>query len=214
MAPNRNGMILNPHFHKDWQKRVRTWFNQPARKIRRWELLSRSEEECCHFYGNIVIYLSKEVKWPWLAWPFNIGVYFYYSYKDYFCLFFFKLQSKNAVMFFYPICMISTDYLSIGERLVRPKPVELLLVLLLDHWGHRLGVQLSGTILRSVLDVALHWKNWRYCFFFVEFNCDVTFLITKLENVPKSSWKASRILKEHHIFVTKSYISVTASPNV
>merc|ERR1712035_3500 len=25
----------NPHFHKDWQKRVRTWFNQPARKIRR-----------------------------------------------------------------------------------------------------------------------------------------------------------------------------------
>ncbi|KAK7169835.1 hypothetical protein R3I94_000159 [Phoxinus phoxinus] len=28
-------MILNPHFHKDWQKRVRTWFNQPARKLRR-----------------------------------------------------------------------------------------------------------------------------------------------------------------------------------
>lgn len=36
MAPSRNGMILNPHFHKDWQKRVRTWFNQPARKLRRW----------------------------------------------------------------------------------------------------------------------------------------------------------------------------------
>ncbi|XP_069757980.1 large ribosomal subunit protein eL13 [Narcine bancroftii] len=35
MAPSRNGMILNPHFHKDWQKRVRTWFNQPARKTRR-----------------------------------------------------------------------------------------------------------------------------------------------------------------------------------
>ncbi|XP_061526657.1 copine-7 isoform X3 [Phyllopteryx taeniolatus] len=35
MAPSRNGMILNPHFHKDWQKRVRTWFNQPARKQRR-----------------------------------------------------------------------------------------------------------------------------------------------------------------------------------
>uniref|UniRef100_A0A8C7Y6C3 Large ribosomal subunit protein eL13 n=1 Tax=Oryzias sinensis TaxID=183150 RepID=A0A8C7Y6C3_9TELE len=34
MAPSRNGMILNPHFHKDWQRRVRTWFNQPARKIR------------------------------------------------------------------------------------------------------------------------------------------------------------------------------------
>ncbi|RXM34290.1 60S ribosomal protein L13 [Acipenser ruthenus] len=35
MAPSRNGMLLNPHFHKDWQRRVRTWFNQPARKIRR-----------------------------------------------------------------------------------------------------------------------------------------------------------------------------------
>ncbi|XP_055504999.1 60S ribosomal protein L13 [Leucoraja erinacea] len=35
MAPSRNGMILNPHFHKDWQRRVRTWFNQPARKNRR-----------------------------------------------------------------------------------------------------------------------------------------------------------------------------------
>ncbi|CAI9606061.1 unnamed protein product, partial [Staurois parvus] len=29
------GMILKPHFHKDWQRRVATWFNQPARKIRR-----------------------------------------------------------------------------------------------------------------------------------------------------------------------------------
>ncbi|CAO2602434.1 60S ribosomal protein L13 [Lemmus lemmus] len=35
MAPSRNGMILKPHFHKDWQQRVDTWFNQPARKIRR-----------------------------------------------------------------------------------------------------------------------------------------------------------------------------------
>ncbi|KAJ8340109.1 hypothetical protein SKAU_G00347420 [Synaphobranchus kaupii] len=35
MAPSRNGMLLNPHFHKDWQKRVRTWFSQPARKVRR-----------------------------------------------------------------------------------------------------------------------------------------------------------------------------------
>ncbi|XP_063984839.1 large ribosomal subunit protein eL13 [Diachasmimorpha longicaudata] len=30
-----NNMIPNGHFHKDWQKHVRTWFNQPARKIRR-----------------------------------------------------------------------------------------------------------------------------------------------------------------------------------
>ncbi|KAI1235627.1 hypothetical protein DUI87_14368 [Hirundo rustica rustica] len=36
MAPSRNGMILKPHFHKDWQRRVATWFNQPARKLRRY----------------------------------------------------------------------------------------------------------------------------------------------------------------------------------
>ncbi|KAB0371985.1 hypothetical protein FD755_016923 [Muntiacus reevesi] len=35
MAPSRNGMILKPRFHKDWQRSVATWFNQPARKIRR-----------------------------------------------------------------------------------------------------------------------------------------------------------------------------------
>uniref|UniRef100_A0A8C9BS02 Large ribosomal subunit protein eL13 n=1 Tax=Phocoena sinus TaxID=42100 RepID=A0A8C9BS02_PHOSS len=35
MAPSRNDMILKPHFHKNWQRRVATWFNQPARKIRR-----------------------------------------------------------------------------------------------------------------------------------------------------------------------------------
>ncbi|KAL1791206.1 60S ribosomal protein L13 [Sigmodon hispidus] len=28
-------MILKPHFHKDWQLRIDTWFNQPAHKIRR-----------------------------------------------------------------------------------------------------------------------------------------------------------------------------------
>ncbi|KAL4833511.1 hypothetical protein H8958_021817 [Nasalis larvatus] len=33
MAPSRNGMILKPHFCKDWQRR--TWFNQQVRKIRR-----------------------------------------------------------------------------------------------------------------------------------------------------------------------------------
>uniref|UniRef100_A0A0M3IPG3 Large ribosomal subunit protein eL13 n=2 Tax=Ascaris TaxID=6251 RepID=A0A0M3IPG3_ASCLU len=35
MAPKRNNIIPNAHFHKDWQTRVRTWFNQPARKERR-----------------------------------------------------------------------------------------------------------------------------------------------------------------------------------
>uniref|UniRef100_A0A2K5YUC0 Large ribosomal subunit protein eL13 n=1 Tax=Mandrillus leucophaeus TaxID=9568 RepID=A0A2K5YUC0_MANLE len=35
MAPSRNGMILKPHFRKDWQRRMATWFSQQARKIRR-----------------------------------------------------------------------------------------------------------------------------------------------------------------------------------
>ncbi|KAI9578726.1 60S ribosomal protein L13 [Glossina fuscipes] len=30
-----NNMVPNAHFHKWWQRHVRTWFNQPARKIRR-----------------------------------------------------------------------------------------------------------------------------------------------------------------------------------
>ena len=30
-----NQVIPNAHFHKDWQNRVKTWFNQPARKLRR-----------------------------------------------------------------------------------------------------------------------------------------------------------------------------------
>ncbi|CAO2592614.1 60S ribosomal protein L13 [Lemmus lemmus] len=45
MAPSWNGMILQPHFHKGWQQRVDTWFNQPARKICRckaWQAKARS----------------------------------------------------------------------------------------------------------------------------------------------------------------------------
>lgn len=30
-----NNMVPNQHFHKYWQRHVRTWFNQPARKHRR-----------------------------------------------------------------------------------------------------------------------------------------------------------------------------------
>eukprot|EP00343_Euplotes_focardii_P007308 CAMPEP_0205820670 /NCGR_PEP_ID=MMETSP0206-20130828/3337_1 /ASSEMBLY_ACC=CAM_ASM_000279 /TAXON_ID=36767 /ORGANISM="Euplotes focardii, Strain TN1" /LENGTH=217 /DNA_ID=CAMNT_0053115601 /DNA_START=26 /DNA_END=679 /DNA_ORIENTATION=+ len=30
-----NNEIPNQHFRKDWQRRVRTWFNQPAGKVRR-----------------------------------------------------------------------------------------------------------------------------------------------------------------------------------
>ncbi|XP_022082174.1 60S ribosomal protein L13-like [Acanthaster planci] len=35
MTKRRNGMIPNVHFHKNWQERVKTWFNQPMRKARR-----------------------------------------------------------------------------------------------------------------------------------------------------------------------------------
>merc|ERR1712124_28672 len=35
MAPKRNQMLPNAHFHKDWQRWVKTWFNQPARMKRR-----------------------------------------------------------------------------------------------------------------------------------------------------------------------------------
>ncbi|KAK2101173.1 hypothetical protein P7K49_022521 [Saguinus oedipus] len=35
MAPSRNDIILKPHFHEHWQRRMATWFNPPARKIRR-----------------------------------------------------------------------------------------------------------------------------------------------------------------------------------
>jgi large subunit ribosomal protein L13e len=35
MAPKRNNIIPNGHFHKWWERYVKTWFNQPARKERR-----------------------------------------------------------------------------------------------------------------------------------------------------------------------------------
>jgi large subunit ribosomal protein L13e len=35
MPAKRNQMVPNGHFHKDWQRYVKTWFNQPARKQRR-----------------------------------------------------------------------------------------------------------------------------------------------------------------------------------
>ncbi|ESO83036.1 hypothetical protein LOTGIDRAFT_197609 [Lottia gigantea] len=35
MAPKGNNVVPNGHFHKDWQRYVKTWFNQPARKKRR-----------------------------------------------------------------------------------------------------------------------------------------------------------------------------------
>jgi large subunit ribosomal protein L13e len=33
--PKHNNAIQRNHFHKDWQNRVKTWFDQPARKKRR-----------------------------------------------------------------------------------------------------------------------------------------------------------------------------------
>ena len=35
MPAKRNQMVPNGHFHKDWDRYVKTWFNQPARKEHR-----------------------------------------------------------------------------------------------------------------------------------------------------------------------------------
>ncbi|KAF8327912.1 60S ribosomal protein L13 [Cantharellus anzutake] len=35
MTFSKNNVLHNNHFHKDWQRRVRTWFNQAGRKHRR-----------------------------------------------------------------------------------------------------------------------------------------------------------------------------------
>jgi len=35
MGYAHNNVLHGNHFRKDWQRRVRTWFNQPGRKIRR-----------------------------------------------------------------------------------------------------------------------------------------------------------------------------------
>merc|ERR1712065_68906 len=32
---SHNNVVPNAHFHKQWQRRVKTWFNQPGRKLRR-----------------------------------------------------------------------------------------------------------------------------------------------------------------------------------
>lgn len=33
--PRHNNVVPNGHFKKKWQKMVKTWFNQPGRKLRR-----------------------------------------------------------------------------------------------------------------------------------------------------------------------------------
>lgn len=35
MPAKRNNLIPNGHFHKDWQRYIKLWFNQPMRKARR-----------------------------------------------------------------------------------------------------------------------------------------------------------------------------------
>uniref|UniRef100_A0A287AFX8 Uncharacterized protein n=1 Tax=Sus scrofa TaxID=9823 RepID=A0A287AFX8_PIG len=41
----QNGMILKPHFHKEWQRQVAKWFNHlsPARCCRKWPRPFRSQ---------------------------------------------------------------------------------------------------------------------------------------------------------------------------
>merc|ERR1712226_231906 len=35
MAPKGNNIVPNGHYHKDWQRYVKTWFNQPMKKAKR-----------------------------------------------------------------------------------------------------------------------------------------------------------------------------------
>lgn len=35
MTHKGNNAIPNAHFHKKWQRRIRTWFNQPSKQLRR-----------------------------------------------------------------------------------------------------------------------------------------------------------------------------------
>jgi large subunit ribosomal protein L13e len=35
MGFGKNNVLHGNHFRKDWQRRVKTWFNQPGRKLRR-----------------------------------------------------------------------------------------------------------------------------------------------------------------------------------
>uniref|UniRef100_A0A8P0PE82 Large ribosomal subunit protein eL13 n=3 Tax=Canis lupus TaxID=9612 RepID=A0A8P0PE82_CANLF len=37
LASSHNGMILKPHFHKNQQLCMATWFNQPTKKISRYK---------------------------------------------------------------------------------------------------------------------------------------------------------------------------------
>jgi large subunit ribosomal protein L13e len=43
--PAHNNQIPNAHFHKRWMDRVKTWFNQPARKHRRREARAAKNEK-------------------------------------------------------------------------------------------------------------------------------------------------------------------------
>jgi large subunit ribosomal protein L13e len=40
-----NNVIPNGHFKKKWQFRVKTWFNQPARKLRRRNGAQHSQQQ-------------------------------------------------------------------------------------------------------------------------------------------------------------------------
>ena len=47
MGYRHNNILHNNHFHKDWQRRVRTWFDQPGCKLRR----RRARQTKVAFFG-------------------------------------------------------------------------------------------------------------------------------------------------------------------
>lgn len=48
MAPKRNNVVPNGHFHKQWQRRVKTWFEQPMRKKRRRTARQEKAQKVCN----------------------------------------------------------------------------------------------------------------------------------------------------------------------
>jgi large subunit ribosomal protein L13e len=56
--PRRNKVIPNVHFHKDWQRYVKTWFGQPMKKLKR---RNKREEKAARVFPRPVSGLLRPV---------------------------------------------------------------------------------------------------------------------------------------------------------
>ena len=69
MVGKRNNILANAHFHKDWKRRVKTWFNQPARKARR----SATRVAKVTFSRMCILGL---MSFPWLMMSFGVDLWY------------------------------------------------------------------------------------------------------------------------------------------